>query len=256
MIAMNRIWAKRIISTISLVLGLLAGIIVFPGLVYAHRSAINSVHVFYQTTLSPGFEQTLQTALADIRNSPLSTGTEAYDLCLDDGSIYPGIIRRSTGAAFARGFGNKVVLMAPTDAAAKRAILNGHAWDLEQLIAHEMTHCLQFKHYGLWHSNPLAGHADWKWEGYPEWVARRKPDQLGLIRNIARKVEQDKTDPNGWSYTFSDGTESPRNYYDAWLLMQYCLDVKKMSYDEVLNDKTTEAVLQNEMMRWYSSQLR
>jgi len=65
------------------------------------------------------------------------------------------------------------------------------------------------------------------------------------------KHKQDRADPSSWAYTLADGTISPENYYDAWLLMQFCLDKKKMSYEEVLADVRTEAVLRDEMMKWY-----
>jgi len=54
-----------------------------------------------------------------------------------------------------------------------------------------------------------------------------------------------------WDIMFEDSTISSREYYNYWILVQYCLDIKKMSYNELLNDKTNENALQTEMLNWY-----
>jgi hypothetical protein len=130
--------------------------------------------------------------------------------------------------------------------------LNGYKWNLTQLLAHEETHCFQFHKFGLWKSNPIANLPNWKWEGYPEYVARRNADQLDLTRNIARKIEQENLDKDGWAISFSENTITPRDYYNAWLLVQYCLDIKKMTYESLLKDTTSEQTTTTQMMNWFS----
>ena len=103
-------------------------------------------------------------------------------------------------------------------------------------------------------SNPIADIPNWKWEGYPEYVSRRNADQLDSTKNILRKLEQEKADADGWAIYFSDNTISPREYYNAWLLVQYCLDIKKMSYESLLADTTSEQETSRQMMLWYSNQ--
>jgi hypothetical protein len=126
--------------------------------------------------------------------------------------------------------------------------LNGYKWNLTQLLAHEMTHCLQFDELGLIKSNPIATIPNWKWEGYAEYVSRQNADQKDLSKNIERFIATDK---NNWEIKFADGTITPREYYSYWILVQYCLDVKKMSYQQLLTDKTNEQTLKQEMINWY-----
>jgi hypothetical protein len=173
------------------------------------------------------------------------------DICLNDGSLYPLLMEKLRGQAFALGFYDKVVLMSNANYKDNFVELNGNKWNFTQLIAHEETHCLQFHKFGFWNSNPIAGYPNWKWEAYPEYVSRRNADQLDLTKNIVRKITQENLDKDGWAISFSDSTIAPRNYYNAWLLIQYCLDIKKMTYENLLTDTTSEQTLTTQMMKWY-----
>ena len=134
--------------------------------------------------------------------------------------------------------------------------LNGYKWNLEQLITHELTHCLQFIKLGFFNANPLGNHPDWKWEGYAEYVARKSDEQLSLVRNIKRLETAKEEKPEAWGIFFDDGTVAPRTYYEYWLLVQYCLDVKQMTYLELLNSEIPMASIQKEMNDWYLNELK
>lgn len=129
--------------------------------------------------------------------------------------------------------------------------LNGYKWNLTQLLAHEMIHCLQFDKYGLFKSKPLADIPNWKWEGYAEYISRQNIDQKELSKNIARLIASDK---DNWEVNFADSTIAPSEYYNYWTWVQYCIDIKKMTYHQVLADSTSEEKMRQEMMNWFSSQ--
>ena len=106
-------------------------------------------------------------------------------ICLNDGSNYPKLMQTIRGKAFAWGFYDKVVLQGTANYNYNYVELNGYKWNLTQLLAHEMTHCLQFDKLGLWKSNPIANIPNWKWEGYAEYVSRQNADQKNVSKNIA-----------------------------------------------------------------------
>lgn len=97
--------------------------------------------------------------------------------------------------------------------------------------------------------------ANWKWEGYAEYIARQNGEQNDLLKNIARLIEADKANKKSWEINFSDGTMAPREYYAYWLLMQFCIDVKKMNYSQILNDKTEEDTVRRQLINWYKQQV-
>ena len=251
-----RKWVTRLLATGILSVGMLVGIVLNPAVLYANQTVVNHHTVYHNAPLNESFLSSFWDAFNSIEKSSLYNEEVELEICLDDGSFYPVLMEKLQGRAFGWGFYNKVVLRGEANYQANTVEINRYKWNLTQLIAHEATHCLQFINFGLWQSNPIADYPDWKWEGYAEYVARDAIDQRNLVKNITRKIKQGQTDPDGWAITFSDGTIAPRSYYQSWLLMHYCLDVKEMNYQTLLNDESVnQASIEVAMMRWYNDQI-
>ncbi len=249
-----RKWTLRLTATGLLCLGFLVGIVLNPILLYANKTTVGNYTVYHNASLDANFISRLDSANELVKTSELYDPNLKLDICLNDGLLYPTLIEKLRGQAFAWGFYDKVVLMGNANCKDNFVELNGYKWNLTQLLAHEETHCLQFHKFGLWKSNPIANYPNWKWEGYPEYVARRNADQLDLTKNIARRITAENLDKDGWAINFSDNTIAPRNYYNAWLLVQYCLDIKKMTYEKLLSDTTSENITTMQMMNWFAKQ--
>jgi len=244
----------RLTVTGLFVIGILVALVLNPMLTYAGSTTHGYYTIYHNQALNPVWITRLDQATALVHTSEYYDPALSLDICLHDGSAYPGMIGKLRGPAFAWGFYDKVVLMGNADCTANTVELNGYRWNLTQLLAHEMIHCYQFKKRGLIRSNPLAGIPDWKWEGYPEYVSRRNGEhQADLWKDITRLLDTEKTDHNGW-ITFQGSTGTVIPYYKSWLLMRYCMDVKKLSYDQVLGDTTAEEAVNREMMEWYEKQ--
>lgn len=245
-------WAFRLVVTGLFLVGFLVGIVLSPSLLYANKTVINNYTIFHNAPLDKDFVLRIENATETLRASEIFDANYKLDICLNDGSCYPALLEKIRGQAFGWGFANKVVLMGNANCKDNYAELNGYKWNLTQLLSHEVTHCMQFHKFGFWKSNPVANYPDWKWEGYAEYVARKSEDQLDLLENISRNIETIKLDNAGWAIYFSDSTIAPKDYYKAWLLIQYCIDVKKMSYENILNDTVSEQNTETEMMEWYT----
>lgn len=243
-------WMLRITATGLFIAGLLLIIILNPILTYAHKTEHASFTIYHQKPIDTLLRVRLDEATALVQKSEFYRQNLKLDICLNDGSVYPTLIRKLRGRAFAWGFYNKVVLQGKMNEKDNYLELNGYQWNLVQLLAHEITHCIQFDKLGFWKSKPVASIPNWKWEGYAEFIARQNPDQTDLIRNIDRL---EKSPEDSWEIIFEDGTISPRDYYKNWLLVQYCLIVKKMTYEQLLKNNTMELVLEKEMMAWYAA---
>lgn len=244
-----RKWTIRFTATILLIAALLLVIILNPVLAYANKTTHNNYTIFHGNTLDPAFLPELDHATELLKASEFYNPDLQLDICLNDGSEYPKLIQALRGQAFAWGFYNKVVLQGTANFKNNYVELNGYKWNLEQLLAHEMTHCLQFNKLGFRGSNPVADFPDWKWEGYAEYVSRQSNDQKELTTNIARLIAADK---NSWGIKFPDSTIAPRVYYDYWTLIQYCMDIRKMTYKQILADTTSEQTVREEMMKWFN----
>ena len=243
----------RLTATAVLIAGILLTIILNPILTYANKTTANNYTIYHNESLDAQVQTRIAQATKLAAQSELYATDFKLDICLNDGSKYPVLMKRLRGDAFAWGFYNKVVLMAKADWQHNTATLNGYDWNLTQLLAHEMIHCYQYHKAGLTGSNPIAGIPNWKWEGYPEYIARQNPDQQELKANITRLLTTQKQEDNNDWVTFADGTGTVMPYYHNWLLVQYCMQVKHMSYDALMQDTTGEAAIEKEMMSWYTN---
>lgn len=244
-------WTLRLTATALLIVGLLLVIVLNPILTYANKTTHNTYTIFHNKPLDPSLTIKLDQATELLRISEFYNSTLQLDICLNDGSKYPKLIKIVRGQAFAWGFYNKVVLHGTANFEYNYVELNGYKWNLTQLLAHEMVHCLQFDKLGFWKSKPVAKIPNWKWEGYAEYVSRQNNDQKDLSKNIARLIATNK---NNWEIKLADSTIAPREYYDYWTLVQYCMDIKKMNYKQILADTISEQTVRQEMMNWYSKQ--
>jgi hypothetical protein len=244
-------WLLRLTVTSIVIASILIAIVLKPTFTYANKTIQGNFTIYHNAPLEPAFTQCLSQVALLMQHSEYYNPKLKLDICLNDGSLYPKLIRAIRGQAFAWGFYNKVVLQGNLQAASNYVQLNGYKWNLIQLLTHEITHCMQFNKLGLWHSNPIAGIDNWKWEGYAEYVARQYDNQQNLASNI---YKLHTTAPNAWSVTFNNGTIAPQEYYKAWLLVQYYLNVKGFTYTQLLSDTASEASVTQQMMAWYNNE--
>lgn len=244
-----RIWTIRLTAALLFAVALLVVIVLNPSLTYAGKTVHHNYTIFHNQPPEPSLLAYLDRATELVSHSEYYDPHWKLDICLDEGS-YPAVTEKLWGRAFASGFYNKVVLMQETNYKENRVVLNGYGWNLEQVLAHEMIHCFQFHKRGLWKSKPVASIPDWKWEGYAEYISRRHRDQKDLRQNIDRMIRVEKTDHNGW-IQFEDGSGTLLLYYRYWLLVQYCMDVRKMRYDQVIDEEIPQDAVWKQMMEWY-----
>lgn len=244
-------WLIRLVSLgfISLVAIVLA--VLNPHFLYANKTEIGNYIICHNTELAAEFENRLININAIVEKSELYNPTIQLKICLNDGSLYPELMEKLRGPAFGWGFHNISTFRGTFNFKENTIELNGYKWNLEQLIVHELAHCLQFESLGLFNSNPMGNHPDWKWEGYAEYVSRKSNEQLSLTKNIQRIESAKKEAPDAWGVFFDDGTVAPRVYYGYWLLVQYSLDIKKMSYLELLDSQISKDEIEKEMIEWY-----
>ena len=155
-------WTFRLTVTTLFIAGLLLIIILNPILTYANKTTHKNYTVFHNQTIDPTFLTKLDQATALLKANEFYNSKLQLDICLNDGSKYPKLIRMLRGQAFAWGFYDKVVLQGNANFKENYVELNGYKWNLTQLLTHEVTHCLQFDKLGFWASKPIANIPNWK----------------------------------------------------------------------------------------------
>ena len=236
-----------------LVLGT-ALLVLNPGFLYARRTVTPHYVIYHTRSLDPDWLPRLAQARALDQRSGCFDPALRLNICLNDGSPYPALVERLQGPAFAWGFARNVVLSGAANARANYVALHGYRWNLTQLLAHEATHCHQLQCLGFWHANPVAGYPTWKWEGYAEYVARGAPASPSLRHQVRRLQQAEQTSPHAWALTLPDGTSASREYANYLLLTTYCLEVKQMSYRQLLADTASEQTVHRQLRNWFEQE--
>ncbi len=245
-------WIFRLMVTGFFLFGLLVSFMLSPILLYGNKTTIGNYSIYHSKPLDNNFLKQLKQSGMLIKSSELYDPRLQMDVCLKDRSNYPKLIRTVMGKDFLSSFYNKIILTGDTVNFDDNYVqLDGHKWNLTQMLAHAQVHCLEFNHYGLWQSNPIAKHPVWKWEGYPEYIARKNFDQTDLHSNIKKHLEMETTNNNGWM-KFSDNTEDLIVFDEYRLLIQYCIEIKKMTFIELMKDTTKQELVRQQMINWYN----
>lgn len=247
-------WTFRLIFTGLFLIGLLVTFVLSPILLYANKTLIGNYSIYHNKPLDKNFLHRLDESLSIIKTSELYNPELKMDICLKDGSKYPELIERIMGRDLLSTFYNKIVFAGDEVNFEDNYIsFDGHKWNLTEMLAHAQVHCLEFSKYGLWDSNPIGKHPEWKWEGYPEYIARQTLRGDTLSNNIKMLLNAEKVNQNGWM-KLTDNTETTISYFEYRLLIQYCLEIKKMSFTQLLQDSTQEETIKQQMMDWYHKQ--
>jgi hypothetical protein len=247
-------WVLSVLTAGSLLLLSLVALLFHPGVLYAHQTTTRQLTIYHNQPLDPVLLQRLEQARQLVQPSEIFDKTLRLEVCLNDGSWYPRLVQAVWSPAFAWGFYNKVVLNGEADAPANRLTFRAYAWNLTSLVAHEMTHCYQFHRLGWWHSNPLARYPTWKWEGYAEYAARRPQGPQSLRQQLARLQCAEQTEPDRWDLQLADGSRTSREYFTYLVLTHYCLEVKHLTFQQLLRDTTSAHTTRQQVLRWGQSE--
>jgi hypothetical protein len=247
-------WTFRLIVTGLFLLGLLVIFMLNPILLYANKTTVGNYSIYHNKPLDKSFLTLLEQSNSIIKSSEIYDPKLKIDVCLRDGSKYPRLIINVLGKDLLASFYNKIILTGDLANYDSNFIqLDGHKWNLAEMLAHAQVHCLEFKKFGLWKSNPIAGYPTWKWEGYPEYIARQNSQITTLQTGIKTLLLEEQVNDDGWM-TLPDSTEILTTFYKYRLLIQYCMEVKKMSFVQLFKDSTKKETVWQQMMDWNSKQ--
>src|ERR1700683_1899039 len=103
-------WMFRLLVTGLFLFGLLVTFILSPILLYANKTALGNYSIYHDKQLSKIFLQRLQQSKIIIESSELYDPNLKIDVCLKDGSTYPGLIKFVMGKDLISSFYNKVII--------------------------------------------------------------------------------------------------------------------------------------------------
>lgn len=239
---------------------MIASILLFPQELFAKKISYKKFTVYSNENVDNHIKIVLDDALALVQRSELYDSNYTYNIVLCNGSFCNKIDDKLLGVGrTARATLRNVIIKVKIDPKQNLAFPTFHKSceeNLTKLIAHEMIHCLQANKYGLLKFNPFRHPEFWKLEGYPEYISKRN-ESSNVDHNVAadidRYVKLKSEAKDIWISSEDGGCEVPDYYYRGRLMMEYLIDIKHLSYDQVLNDTTSENSVYQEMINWKNS---
>lgn len=243
--------------TILVTISGLATILLFPQPLFANKLEYKQFTVYSNDKITNDIILLLDDAMALVEKSEINDPGYEYDILLCFNSLFNKIDDRLLGfGPSARATDNNVTIKVQINAKQDLFFRTFHAKcqsRLSYLLAHEMIHCLQTNKYGILKFNPIKHPEMWKLEGYPEYIARqpRLTDKnYSLVSEVDRYIELESKAKDVWILIEEGGCEAPNYYYKGRLMVEYLMDIKHWTYDQILNDTASENSIYADMINW------
>lgn len=244
-------WSLRIGATLALSFIILLTAVLYPSFSYANSTEIGDrLTIHHNQELAPELVDILMESYAIVEQAEIFDREFQINVCLNDGSRYPDLIRKIRGEAFAYGFANNTVVAVDIFPKENYAIWQGRKRILVELFAHEFIHNYQYNTYGFSSLNfPF-----WKLEGYCEYVMTRRNPDINLAEDIQVLLEAESKKMEDWDWIqYGEGFGTTPIYLRSRLMIQYLIEVKGKTYDQIVNDDSiNEKELKEEMIQWAS----
>ena len=258
---MFRIFQKIALSSLSVLFcSLLVWILILtnPQWSYAHSTQFDVLTVHHDQPLATGTAEVLNASLKIIKRSPLFQEGMRIQLCLNDGSSYPGF-NPLAGLSLAYATLqistiNQCELDFDQNRASTSWAINDYetrTYNLTWLLAHEFTHNLQYKRKAGYVIASTLGKINWKLEGHAEYTARQYRDDGLLQSKIAMYQEEEAKEHLGLpAFQLEDGTTQILPYFKYALMVQYLLEVEGQNFDQLCRDKRSQEEVYKAMLQW------
>ena len=235
----------------------IAFIILFPQKLFANKLKYKEFTVCSNDKIDDDIKIVLDNAMGLVQKSELYDSSYKYNIILCYNTFYNKIDNKifGTGPA-ARSRLHNVIIKVRIDPKNNLAFPTFHKAckvNLTEIIAHEMIHCLQAHKYGILKFNPFKHPEFWKLEGYPEYISKQNGlSSVGynLSSDINRYVDLKSKATDIWISSEEGGCEVPDYYYKGKLMMEYLMNIKHLSYDQILKDTLSESTVYQEMIKW------
>ncbi|WP_145221108.1 hypothetical protein [Gimesia alba] len=221
-------------------------VLYYPQALFQHSLTHRNITVYSETKIDSRWKNVIDQSLSLIQDSELIETQPKINVFLVANSKYRRLESLLARPVLAKASQNNVFLNG--DIYLNRIRIRGPVLEMHLIrtLAHEMTHCLENARYGM-SSTAL----DWKREGYAEYIShlrdRTAPDyRLSTLLEQYESHIADSGSSSEWM-KISDGVLVPPLYVRWRLLVEYLMDVKGMSYDQIRTTSVSDAEVYYEL---------
>jgi hypothetical protein len=229
-----------------------------PNWLYANKTQFDIVTVYHNQNLDEQTETVINNAIILISNSELFDDEISIELCLNDDKIYPNL-NPLIGQPLAYAMLNKTVLKNckikfNENIAETQWEINNYEhrkFNLTWLLAHEFTHNLQYNANSNYVIKSTLGKINWKLEGHAEYVSREFMHDGELKNKIETYLIEEQKEHIGFPvFELEDGTEQILAYFKYALVIQYLMEEKELSFNQICDLERGLDKLYYEMIDW------
>lgn len=228
-----------------------------PNLSYANQTQFDQITIYHNQELAEGTELIIKDAIEIIKRSDIYDKNLKIQLCLNDDKIYPNLFPFAGGTAYA--FFNKTVMYASNpnfknNVAAFKWEFNNYElrkFNLTTLLAHEFMHNAQHNFNSRYYITSTLGKINWKLEGHAEYIAREFKNDGRLKDKIAiYLIEENKAHVGVPVFKLEDGTIQNLSYFKYSLVIQYLIEIKELTFDQICELEPSLDKPYAEMIEW------
>jgi hypothetical protein len=250
----KRILIRTFLTVIPLLIAIVS-LILNPQILFAQKVVYRDFAIYSNDKIPDNYETTIDYVIELIKTSEIYEQDQQLNIFLCNGTMYNTIDTKLLGPAMARCVADNILLKVQADFDKNVLIGQNNNRNLRKTITHEAMHFYQMKKYGALRFNPLTHPPMWKLEGYPEYIANQKEIKSSDydLKNSIKKLMDFEKSGEYWIETEA-GQLDPLVYYKGRVMMEYLIDVKHLTYSEILNEDVTEEKVIDEMTTWYNKQ--
>lgn len=251
---LKRIAIGTVLTTIISVVTIVT-LILNPQFLFAEKLVYGDFDIYSNNDIADSYQTTIDNAVELIRTSEIYEPNQRLDIFISHGTIFNEFDTKILGYALAKCIHNNIILKVEADFDKNILVGWNSKRNLKKTIAHEAMHFYQMKKYGFMKFNPFNHPPMWKLEGYPEYVANQsdlKSTNYRLTDSIIKLKEFEST--GEYLIETEPGQFDPLVYFKGRVMMEYLIDIKGMTYSEILNNDLTEDKVIEEMTSWYMGQ--
>ena len=251
------------------------GLLLYPGILFANHVELGNFTIHSNHKFGNELEIALRDIQAAISTSEIYDESLKHDIYFGYGNKIFHALQIKPALTYNRSWPpylSEIITFRKPDFRANTLSHPQHlerSVNLRQIISHEVVHSLLNSKLGTWRNF----HAPiWKIEGYCDYIAASTSTFSGLSYNfqasVKRILSQDlswlKDDEGNFTHIMrsqkklynirnEQGDNWPTCYYISRVLWEYLIDVKGLTFDEVMSPDVTDSETLAELIAAYGS---
>jgi hypothetical protein len=225
--------------TVVVIVAAYGTLLAFPEPLFTHKYSYKNFVIYSRTPIDDRIRAELDVVSQRLAKSELNDQTIVHRVFVTGSSSWYAFFNGPYRGAMARNyeFHNSIFVPQLDLTSGNIVHFDGKTAPIASILAHEMTHTLSQRRLGIIRSWRTPS---WKKEGYAEYIGN--PRTVSLIEDL-RTLD-----------SAGEGFAVPKRYFEAAILWRYLVDIRKMTFAEIMSNSVVRESVDAEMRAWAKTQ--